>query len=145
MHWLSSLRSLVPSVSSLGAAGLAAAVVLVLGLMPPPGASSVQDDPAAVVGMTNMLKYTPDTVRVQVGETVRWENSSLIMHTVTADPSEATVDGSVQLPDGAEPFDSGNLDPDQTFEYTFQTPGTYQYFCIPHEGAKMYGWVIVEP
>jgi plastocyanin len=122
-----------------------ASSVLVLGLMPPPNASSVQDDPAAVVGMTNMLKYTPDTVRVQAGETVRWENSSLIMHTVTADPGEATLDGSVQLPDAAEPFDSGNLDPDETFEYTFETPGTYQYFCIPHEGAKMYGWVIVAP
>lgn len=95
--------------------------------------------------MTNTLKFTPDTVRVEVGETVRWENTSLVMHTVTADPSEATMDGSVQLPKGAAPFDSGNLDPEDRFEHTFTEPGTYRYFCIPHEVTKMRGTVIVTP
>jgi len=102
-------------------------------------------EPAAVVGMTNSLNFSPDTVRVQVGETVRWENSSIIVHTVTADPEEATKDQSVQLPEKASPFDSGPLDPDATFEHTFTVPGTYRYFCVPHEGTKMYGTVIVNP
>lgn len=101
-------------------------------------------DPAVVVGMTNTMTYTPDTVRVEVGETVRWENSSAVMHTVTADPEEAFKDESVTLPDGASTFDSGNMDPGQTFEYTFETPGTYRYFCIPHEAVGMKGTVIVE-
>ena len=138
------LRSSARSWLSLSAASLVVAVLLGLGMVPS-ASSPTDDDPAATVGMTNMLKYTPDTVRVEVGATVRWENSSIIMHTVTADPGESTVDGSVQLPDGAEPFDSGDMDPEATFEHTFETPGTYQYFCIPHEGANMYGWVIVEP
>jgi plastocyanin len=103
------------------------------------------DDPAAVVEMTNTLTFTPDTVEVAVGETVQWRNTSLLMHTVTADPEEATMDGSVRLPDGASPFDSGNLDPKQTFDHTFTTPGTYTYFCIPHEAAKMRGTVVVRP
>lgn len=103
------------------------------------------DDPAAVVEMTNTLKFTPDTVEVTVGETVRWENTSLVMHTVTADPEEATMDGSVVLPESAAPFDSGNMDPEETFEHTFTEPGTYRYFCIPHEAAKMRGTVIVRP
>ncbi|MDX1638599.1 MAG: plastocyanin/azurin family copper-binding protein [Balneolaceae bacterium] len=100
--------------------------------------------PAATVGMTNTMKFTPDTVRISAGETVEWNNSSLLAHSVTGDPSQSTIQGSAQLPEGADPFDSGMMDPKETFRHTFNTPGTYQYFCIPHEGAKMYGWVIVE-
>lgn len=37
------------------------------------------------------------------------------------------------------------MDPKTTFEHTFAVPGTYRYFCIPHEGAKMQGTVIVRP
>jgi plastocyanin len=102
------------------------------------------DEPAAVVGMTNQMEYTTDTVRVQVGETVRWKNNSAVMHTVTADPEEAIKDGSVMLPDGASPFNSGNMNPDQTFEHTFEVAGTYRYFCIPHEAVGMVGTVVVE-
>jgi len=101
-------------------------------------------EPAAVVGMTNTLEFDPDTVRVQTGETVRWKNSSVIVHTVTADPEKATKSESVLLPDGASAFHSGNMDPKTSFEHTFETPGTYRYFCIPHEGTKMYGTVIVK-
>jgi len=103
------------------------------------------EKPAVVVGMTNTMTYTPDTVRVQVGETVRWKNSSDVMHTVTADPAEAFKDASVMLPDGAETFNSGNLSPSATFEHTFEVAGTYRYFCMPHEAVGMYGTVIVVP
>ncbi|MDX1618649.1 MAG: plastocyanin/azurin family copper-binding protein [Balneolaceae bacterium] len=128
---------------------------VLLGVVPGPGEMNLertgdspsiapQPDPAATVGMTNTMKYTPDTVRIEAGESVRWRNSSLLVHSITGDPSESTVDGSVRLPEGAEPFDSGLMDPEATYTHTFETPGTYQYFCIPHEGARMYGWVIVE-
>lgn len=106
-------------------------------------ASPPEDAPAVTVGMTNTMKYTPDTVRVTVGETVRWKNSSDVMHTVTADPDEAFKQSSVTLPEGASPFNSGNLDPKATFEHTFEVAGTYRYFCIPHEAAGMKGTVIV--
>lgn len=102
-----------------------------------------EDKPAVTVGMTNTMNFTPDTVRIEVGQTVLWKNSSLLAHTVTGNPSESTVEGSAKLPEGAKPFNSGMLDPDQRYSHTFTKPGTYQYFCIPHEGAKMYGWVIV--
>lgn len=104
-----------------------------------------QDNPAAVVEMTDTMKFIPDTVTIEAGQTVQWNNTSLLAHSVTGDPSQSTIEGSVQLPEGAEPFDSGMLDPEQTFTHSFNTPGTYQYFCIPHEGAKMFGWIIVEP
>ena len=102
------------------------------------------DQAAVTVGMTNTLKFTPDTVRIKRGESVRWKNNSLLVHSVTADRAEATVDGIVEIPQGAEPFDSGLMDPKEEFQHTFTIAGTYKYFCIPHEGAKMYGWVIVE-
>nr|WP_272509558.1 plastocyanin/azurin family copper-binding protein [Salinibacter ruber] len=94
--------------------------------------------------MTNTLSFTQDTVRVEVGETVRWKNTSVIVHTVTADPERATMDESMRLPDGATPFHSGDLEPEETFMHVFETPGRYRYFCVPHEAA-MRGVVIVEP
>jgi len=126
---------------SLGLAGL---LVLWMGLLAGPAVAQTSSEPAVVVGMTNTLSFTKDTVRVKVGETVRWKNNSVIVHTVTADEEEATMDKSVRLPEGAEPFHSGNLEPDETFEYTFEAPGRYRYFCVPHEAA-MRAIVIVEP
>jgi plastocyanin len=101
--------------------------------------------PDAVVRMTNTLRFEPDTVRVSPGGTVEWRNTSLLVHTVTGDPAKATLEGSAWLPEGAEPFDSGNLEPEAAFRHTFTVPGSYGYFCIPHEGAKMKGVVIVTP
>ena len=96
-----------------------------------------------VVELTNTLTFSPLSITIRAGETVEWRNTSLMVHTVTADPSKATVDGSVSLPSGGQPFDSGNLNPEATFRHTFRTPGTYRYFCIPHEGVRMRGTVIV--
>jgi len=92
-------------------------------------------EPAVTIGMTNDLSFTPDTVHIQKGETIVWENSSLLVHSVTADHDKKTKPESVSLPEGAEPFDSGLMDPDETYSYTFTVKGTYTYFCIPHEAA----------
>ncbi len=126
--------------------GLVLTGVLVLwaGLLGGTAAAQSSSEPAAVVGMTNTLSFTPDTVRIEVGETVRWENNSVIVHTVTADAEESTMDESMRLPDGAAPFHSGDLQPEATFEHTFEVPGRYRYFCVPHEAA-MRGTVIVDP
>lgn len=98
---------------------------------------------AAEVGMTNRLQFAPDTVRIRVGETVRWTNGSDLAHTVTADPSKAANASNVALPQGASTFDSGMMEPGAVFEHTFDTAGTYQYVCVPHEAAGMIGWVVV--
>jgi plastocyanin len=98
---------------------------------------------AVEVGMTNQLTFTPDTVRIRVGQTVRWTNSSDLLHTVTAYPSRAAEASNVSLPEGAATFDSGNIQPGSTFEHTFSVAGAYQYICVPHELAGMVGWVIV--
>jgi plastocyanin len=111
------------------------------------GAAAVDPDaPAAdvVVEMDNRLRFLPDTVRVPVGGVVEWRNTSDIVHTVTGDPERALRAENVALPEGAEPYDSGNLEPGARFRHTFEVAGTYLYVCVPHEAAAMVGVVIVE-
>jgi plastocyanin len=109
-----------------------------------PSAGGVSGSVAAEVGMNNQLRFTPDTVRIRVGETVRWTNSSDVIHTVTADPGRAFDASRVRLPDGASTFDSGDMAPGEVFEYTFTVAGEYRYICVPHELTGMLGVVIVE-
>jgi plastocyanin len=94
--------------------------------------------------------FDPVDITVAVGETVTWTIDSDDAHTVTA------YDGSV--PGSADYFASGNfasedaaredlaeglLKRGDTFEFTFDEPGTYEYFCIPHEDDGMKGTVTV--
>ncbi|KPN31113.1 plastocyanin [Halolamina pelagica] len=98
--------------------------------------------------------FDPQTITVARGEEVVWENTGTRDHTVTA--YEAS------LPDGAAFFASGEYESEQAardawangaggalsngeqFSYTFEIPGEYKYFCIPHESGGMMGTVIVE-
>ncbi len=122
------------------AAGLLVGLGMVLGA----GTVSAQDA-AAVVGMTSDLKFDPPSVTISVGDTVEWRNTSQTVHTVTADPNKARDPEHVHLPAGAETFDSGVLQPGETFRYTFEVAGDYTYFCIPHEMQGMVAEVTVEP
>lgn len=61
--------------------------------------------------------YDPPILNVATGDTVVWENTGDIEHTVTAD------DGS---------FDSGSIPPGGTFEFTFEETGDFNYHCEPH-------------
>jgi len=104
------------------------------------------------IGM-NRTTFLPDVYEISVGETVVWKNTSEADHTVTAYDNG--------IPDGAAFFATGGfenqasarhawqgqrggrLGPRETFEHTFEVPGTYEYFCIPHERAEMDGKIIV--
>ena len=99
--------------------------------------------PAALVEITDLLRFEPAEVEVSPGDVVEWQSVSLLVHTVTADPARATLEGSVELPAGASPFDSGNIEPQGVFRHRFTTPGTYRYFCVPHEGIPMRGTIVV--
>ncbi len=65
--------------------------------------------------------------------------------TVTDDPSKAANSADALLPSGAQPWDSGTIDPARTYTHTFDVPGTYKYFCQPHEAAGMAGTIVVMP
>ena len=96
-----------------------------------------------VVRMNDRLRFTPTEITIKAGDTVEWRNIGLIPHTVTADPKRAPSSRNIELPDGAESFDSGWVTTGQSFRYTFSEPGVYRYICLPHEQARMVGAVIV--
>ena len=75
------------------------------------------------------IGYSPDTITIVIGvnNTVVWVNDDNMPHTVTATNKL---------------FDSGNMNPGDTFSYTFTSPGTYTYGCSYHPWMK--GTVIVE-
>lgn len=102
-------------------------------------------DASANIQMTDLLVFEPASVTIKVGQIVEWTNGSFVVHTVTADPAEAAYQKSVLLPEGAEPFDSNRLLPDEIYRRRFVVPGTYRYFCKPHESTGMVGEIIVEP
>ncbi len=80
--------------------------------------------------------YAPRTATVPVGTTVTWTNDDSVIHTVTSGSS----DGSAGTPDGL--FDSGNLESDDTFAFTFDEPGTFEYYCTPHPWMR--GTIVVQ-
>jgi len=99
--------------------------------------------------------YRPEELTVTVGTTVTWENTSGHGHTVTAYeggiPDEAAYwasggfDDEQAARDGWEANNGGVFYQGESWEYTFETPGRHQYFCIPHEDSGMLGFVDVEP
>lgn len=83
-----------------------------------------------VVTMTSRT-FEPAQVTISAGTTIRWENTSNIPHTVTS--------GTRGSPTGL--FDV-NLAPGEVFSFTFEEPGVFDYYCIPHPG--MDGVITVE-
>ncbi len=93
------------------------------------------------------LKFMPEELTVPVGTTVRWVNGETIIHTITSGPwgdvNEATGLRGSQTPDGSFDWDLAAKGEDgDTFEFTFDTAGTYLYYCDIHLG--MNGSIIVE-
>ncbi len=101
------------------------------------GAPSPQTAGEHVVEMNDQLQFVPDSLTIKVGETVTWTTVGAIPHTATADSSKAADPAHVKLPEGAEPWDSGMVNQGESWSRTFDVPGEYAYFCIPHEMAGM--------
>lgn len=76
--------------------------------------------------------YLPSVITVQSGKPITWVNEDSAFHSVTS--------GSYDVP--TELFDSGYMDPYDTFTFTFDVAGTYDYFCTLH--PWMYGQVVVK-
>jgi len=115
------------------------AFTLLLGM----GASLSADAATTIVKITDLLQFEPQRVVIQVGDRVEWQNESVLVHTVTADPDKAARAEDTALPEGTEAFDSGNLDHGARFRHDFSKPGLYRYFCIPHEATGMVGEIEV--
>lgn len=75
----------------------------------------------AVTGVTHInmqnFAYQYTNIQVRAGTTVTWTNQDSAPHSIT-------------FKNGMK--DSGLLSQGQSFSYTFNTPGTYQYYCTVH-------------
>lgn len=109
----------------LGALG--AGTVATAGLAEPVAA---QETP--IVRMGNNY-FDPIGLHVDHGTTVRFE--------IAAGAHSATAYEN-RIPSDASAFDSGVIS-SGGFEYTFEEPGTYDYYCIPHKSVGMVGRVVV--
>lgn len=88
-----------------------------------------------------LISFKPEVIEVSAGDTVTWVNDEASSaHTVTSGEVEQGTGGVTATPDGR--FDSGNVGPGDTFEFTFEEPGTYAYYCAIHP-ATMTGEVSV--
>lgn len=96
-----------------------AAVVLAMIVAAPAEAADMQ------VKIDNFT-FTPQRLTVKAGTTVTWTNADDIPHTVVSPPA----------------IRSKALDTNDTFSFTFTTPGTYAYFCSLH--PHMTGTIVVE-
>ena len=76
--------------------------------------------------------YIPSVIVIDSGKQVTWVNEDSAFHSVTSgfygEPTEL--------------FDSGHLDPFESYTINFDEIGTYDYFCTLHPWMK--GQVIVE-
>ncbi|MFB5646363.1 MAG: plastocyanin/azurin family copper-binding protein [Nitrosopumilaceae archaeon] len=75
--------------------------------------------------------YIPSQISIQTGESVTWLNEDAAFHSVTS--------GTYENPNGM--FDSGHLDPNESFTVNFDESGTYDYHCTLHPWMK--GIVVV--
>ncbi|MGI8690363.1 MAG: cupredoxin domain-containing protein [Thermomicrobiales bacterium] len=87
-------------------------------------ATSVSADVAVTI---NNFRFTPPQITIPAGTTIKWTNQDGPTHTVTSDMAGI--------------FDSGNLAPNKSFSFTFNTPGTFAYHCSIH--PTMMGSVVV--
>ena len=124
--------------------GLALAVLLIAaGCGSTSSASTTTPTPASTTSATNVtiqnFAFTPQTLTVKVGTTVTWTNNDSAPHTVTSASSMSTSATRTGL------FDSGTLNPGQTFSFTFAKPGTYFYECTIHFAMpSMHAKVVVK-
>ena len=122
----------------------APALAIIVAGLPASAASTAVAAPSevgAVVMMTNSFTFEPPAATIRAGQAVEWRNASRFKHTVTADPKL----GGAALPAGATAFASPELQPGEIFRQVLTVPGTYEFFCTPHEGVGMTGAIIVMP
>jgi plastocyanin len=86
------------------------------------GAAAMAAAPPRTVSIKT-FKFRPDTLVVQVGDSVNWTNEDEIEHTVTSDSATRrglSLDGVLKVK-GA------------SYRTSFTSPGTYPYHCDRHQ------------
>ena len=115
-----------------------------------PASATAGTDPSSTepgrtysVTLNDSNRFQPSSLTVPHGATVSWKNAGQTTHTVTGDPAKAINNTDAALPSGAQAWDSGSVAGGQSFSHTFDVPGIYKYFCVPHESIGMVATVTV--
>jgi plastocyanin len=94
--------------------------------------------------------FSPTTLDIKVGTTVKWTNNGKAIHTTTSDASPTPTWNSGEVaPAGtttcapADPYCTPGTTPPGTYQWTFDTPGTYPYHCQIHGAQGMTGTITV--
>lgn len=114
------------------------------------GSGDDAEDRGGVIEMTDDLKFVPDAVEIDVGDTVIWENVGSVGHSVTAYEDDIPKDATYFASGGFDTestardgWPDGDIAGEETYRQTIETAGEYEYFCIPHESAGMVGSLTV--
>ena len=100
------------------------------------GEEELRRDAGAVVEVKlGSMSFTPATLSVALGTTVRFHNVSGNTHTVTSGSGSAAANA-------GQAFDKV-VQPGQSVSIKFTTVGVQPYFCRPHERMGMSGTVTV--
>ena len=91
-------------------------------------------------GDNGELAFVPGTTTVKTGEKIDFVNNAGFPHNIVFD--EDGIPGGVNA-DAISHEDYLNA-PGQTVSNTFDTPGEYNFYCEPHQGAGMAGKIIVQ-
>lgn len=67
--------------------------------------------------------FTPQNLKVKKGTTVKWVNEDAVRHNVVA------LNESAQ---GGLPAENALLGKGESYSFTFETVGTFEYKCSPH-------------
>lgn len=108
-------------------------MVLLLGAC---SSTDAPEDPSGIEVRVANIAYMPASLDVAVGDTVTWTSEDQgVRHTVTSgEPAGETVpgvsEGEAAKPDGS--FDGALDDAGDSFTFTFDTAGSYAYFCEVH-------------
>jgi plastocyanin len=105
----------------------AAALVLTVALSAASSGSGAAPGSALRTVAIDAMQFSPQTIEVQVGETVEWSNKDPFPHTATA---------------GGHFFDSGEIPAGGRWKWTAREKGMFPYRCALH--PTMQGTLVVK-
>ncbi|WVZ91250.1 hypothetical protein U9M48_037446 [Paspalum notatum var. saurae] len=123
--------------ASLGRAAGTAAVAVAASALLAGGAAMAQEVLLGANG--GVLVFEPSEFAVKSGETITFKNNAGFPHNVVFDEDE--------VPSGVDAAKISQEEylnaPGETYSVTLTVPGTYSFYCEPHQAAGMVGKVTV--
>ena len=119
-----SISNTVRSAAVAAALGAATATILAAVVLPGRADNAAQSSAVSIDNFT----FGPPSLTVKAGTTVTWTNRDDIPHGIASSNNAFSK--------------SKALDTDDSYSFTFATPGSYQYFCYIH--PHMVGTIVVE-